>query len=100
MKMICIMCLEHCSKQVRKVFKDLEVSVVSELEVKGFSSEKRSQARWWPGDHELPTYSSLCFAIVTQDKATEIMDQIEEMTKADEEGHPMRAFLLDVERMI
>jgi len=98
--MIGIMCLEHCSKQVRKIFKDFEVSIFSELDVKGYSSEKTSQVGWWPGDHELPNFSSLCFAMISKEKADDIMDAIDKMVKEDETGHPIRAFLMDVERMI
>jgi nitrogen regulatory protein PII len=100
MKMIAIMCLEHCSKQVRKIFKDFEVSVFSELDVRGYSSDKTSQIGWWPGDHEQPNYSSLCFAIITKEKAEEIMDAIEKMSKDNDSDYPVRAFLMDVERMI
>lgn len=98
--MIGIMCLEHCSKQVRKIFKDFEVSIFSELDVRGYSSDKTSQVGWWPGDHEQPNFSSLCFAMISKEKADDIMDAIDKMVKEDETGHPIRAFLMDVERMI
>jgi len=100
MKLIAIMCLEHCSKNVRNVFKQFEVSVFSELDVRGHAPSKPSSYGWWPSDESTPNYSSLCFAIVSDEKAQEIMDGIEKMSKEDDSGHPARAFLLDVERMI
>lgn len=100
MKLIGLMCLENCSKQVRKLFEQHEVKVFSELDIRGYAPDKASNYGWWPGDHEMRMYSSLCFAIVTKEKATEIMDAVEALVKQDATGHPVKAFVVDIERMI
>lgn len=100
MKLIALMCLENCSKQVRKLFEQHDIKVFSELDIRGYAPDHAAKYGWWPGDREMPMYSSLCFAIVTKEKATEIMDGVEVLVKKDETGHPVKAFVVDIERMI
>ncbi|NTW48813.1 MAG: hypothetical protein HGB19_03610 [Chlorobiales bacterium] len=100
MKLIALMCLENCSKQVRKLFEQYEVKIFSEMDIRGYAPDNAVKYGWWPSDRDLPMYSSLCFAIVSVEKATQIMDGVEAIVKQDETGHPVKAFVLDIERMI
>lgn len=100
MKLIALMCLENCSKEARKVFEDYDVKIFSQIEISGHTSDKSMNYGSWASSHDLTIYSSLCFAIVPKEKADEIMNAIDKISKDDETGHPIRAFLMDVERMI
>lgn len=100
MKLIALMCLENCSKQVRKLFEQYEVKIFSELDIRGYAPDKAAKYGWWPGDHDMPMYSSLCFAIVSAEKANQIMDAVEALIKQDETGHPVKAFTVNIDRMI
>jgi hypothetical protein len=54
---------------------------------------------WWPSK-EVPVYSTLCFAVISKLRADEIMDEISRISESDESGHAIRAFQVDVEKMI
>jgi hypothetical protein len=99
MKLIGIMNLEKDKAGVRKVFEKHGVQIYSEMEITGHTISTIERYGWWPSK-EVPVYSSLCFAIISKYRADEIMDEIAGLAEGDETGHPIRAFQVDVERMI
>ena len=100
MKLIGIMSLECEKKGVKKIFEKHDIQIFSEVEITGHTFATLKQYGWISSQHDIPAYSTLCFAIISKDKANEIMDEIAELAKKDDTEHPIRAFQVDVERMI
>jgi len=86
---------------VRSLFKKYQVLVISNLSIRGcYCDSKMSEQAWWPSDREVGAYSSLCFAILEDDKAEAIMKELEKNPIATDPGFPARAFLMNVEKML
>ena len=98
MKLIGIMSLDKDKKRVRKLFEKHGVQIYSEMDIAGHTLSTIEKYGWWPST-DVPAYSSLCFAVILDDRASEIMDEISETAETDASGHPIRAFQVDVERM-
>jgi hypothetical protein len=98
-KLIGIMNLEHDKTTVRKLFEKHGVQIYSETDITGHTLATLERYGWRPST-DVPVYSSLCFAIIPKERAEEIMEEISRLSEADDSGHPIRAFQVDVERMI
>jgi len=99
MKLIGIMNLEQDKTTVRKLFEKHGVQIYSETDITGHTVTTLEKYGWRPST-DVPVYSSLCFAIIADERAEEIMNEITRLSRTDASGHPIRAFQVDVERMI
>ena len=99
MKLIGIMNLEHDKTTVRKLFEKHGVQIYSEADITGHTLTTLARYGWRPST-DVPVYSSLCFAIIPKERADEIMAEISRLSQIEDSGHPIRAFQVDVERMI
>jgi hypothetical protein len=101
MKLIGLMSLAQYQEQVRKVFEKHDVQIYSEVEITGHTSDTIKKYGWWVFEKEaVPMYSTLFFAVVPDEKASEIMDDIVCFQEECDPDHPPRAFQVDVEKMI
>ena len=103
MKFIGIMGLNEDADKIRKLFKEHGVQIFSETEITGHTLCALEKYGWWPSS-DIPAYSRLHFAILPEERAGEILDDIAGMTDENEEKddcvHPIRAFQINVERMV
>ena len=99
MKLIGIMSLDKDKVAVRKIFEKHGVQIYSEMEITGHTVSSIEKYGWWPST-DVPVYSSLCFAVISKLRADEIMEEFSRLAQKDETGHPIRAFQVDVERMV
>jgi hypothetical protein len=103
MKLIGIMGLNEDTEKIRKLFKKHGVHIFSETEITGHTLCALEKYGWWPSS-DIPAYSRLHFAILPGERAGEILDDIsgmaDENETRDECAHPIRAFQVDVERMV
>jgi len=99
MKLIGIMNLANDRAEVRKLFEKHGVQIYSETDITGHTLTTLERYGWRPST-DIPVYSSLCFAIIADERAEEIMGEISRLSQADVSGHPIRAFQVDVELMI
>ncbi|ACF45302.1 MAG: hypothetical protein OQK66_05395 [Prosthecochloris sp.] len=101
MKFLAIMGHEETRPQVRELFRKFDVLMFSSMSIKGCFCDKgvTSQA-WWPSDKGIGSYSSMCFAILEDHKADDIIAELEHQPIAIEPGFPARAFLMNVEKMV
>jgi hypothetical protein len=99
MKLIGIMNLDKDKAAVRKLFEKHGVQIYSEMDITGHTISTIEKFGWRPS-RDVPVYSSLCFAIIPKERADEILDEISRLSRGDDTGHPVRAFQVDVERMI
>ncbi|MFZ4524779.1 MAG: hypothetical protein ACOYOE_04300 [Chlorobium sp.] len=101
MKFLAIMGHEETRSQVRTLFKEHQVNMFSSFDIMGCNCENQSvkQQLWWPTDAMPGAYSTLCFAILDDDKADAIMRELEKNPIAVDKDFPARAFLMNVEKM-
>jgi len=100
MKLLAVMGHEETRPLVRELFKKHQVYMFSNISIRGCNcqpSDIESQA-WWPSNESFGVYSSLCFAILDDDKAVAIMAELEERPIAKDPNFPARAFLMNVEK--
>ena len=100
MKLVGIMSLTEDRTMVRDLLRDQGVQIYSEIEILGHSTESISTIGWFATSEELPEYASLCFAIVQDDNADSVFAAISALPEHENSDHPIRAFLVPVERMI
>ncbi len=100
MKFLAIMGHEETRPQVRALFQKYQVHMFSNVAIRGCNCDRKNlqQQAWWPADEVSATYSSLCFAILDDDKAEAIMVELEKNPIAEDKDFPARAFLMNVEK--
>jgi hypothetical protein len=100
MKFLAIMGHEETRPKVRRLFQEHHVSMISSMDIRGCNCETTGvhPESWWPTDEMIGTYSSLCFAILADDKADAIMNELEKNPIAVDKDFPARAFLMNVEK--
>jgi len=101
MKLVGIMCLEEHRPQVRDLLRDQGLQIYSETSILGHSTETIARIGWFAASEPTPDYSTLMFAIVPDDNAGAVYDAIVALrARIGEVDHPVRAFVVPVERMI
>lgn len=100
MKIIVLMSLSEYREQIRRVLKEHNVEVFSEVDVTGHMADAITRYGFWHTEKDLPLYSTLYFSLVPDEKAKEIMDDLEKTEWDESMGRPPRAFQVDVERMV
>jgi hypothetical protein len=102
MKFLAIMGHEETRPKVRALFQHYQVHMFSNVAIKGCNCEKKGlqQQAWWPTDEMVATYSSLCFAILDDDKAEAIMLELEKNPIVVDKDFPAKAFLMNVEKTL
>ncbi len=101
MKYLAIMGHEETRPQVRALFKKFEVLMFSNMSIRGCYCDKGISGQMsWPADKGIGSYSSLCFAILEDEKAEQIMAELENNPIAIEPEFPAKAFLMNVEKMV
>ncbi|MEI6757738.1 MAG: hypothetical protein FDX18_09370 [Chlorobium sp.] len=100
MKFLAIMGHEETRPKVRALFKEYQVNMFSNVSIRGCNCENKSAGKqsWWPTDDMVGSYSSLCFAILDDDKAEAIMLELERNPLVVDKDFPARAFLMNVEK--
>ncbi len=100
MKFLAIMGHEETRPKVRALFKEHQVKMFSSFDIMGCNCEGQGTVAqsWWPTDATPGAYSSLCFAILDDDKAEAIMLELEKNPLAVDKDFPARAFLMNVEK--
>jgi hypothetical protein len=100
MKLLGVMSLQEDKNTIKELFKEHQIQLFSELNIAGHTSATIKEFGWFTTKTDLPYYSTLCFAIIPEDQADTLMSEIGKRFEEDTTGHPIRAFQVDVERMI
>ncbi|NTU68379.1 MAG: hypothetical protein HGB02_05825 [Chlorobiaceae bacterium] len=101
MKLLAIIGDEESRPKVRKLFMSHGVHMFSNIAIRGCSCDGAQQPpAWWPGEQNMSTYSSLCFAILDDGKAEAIMAELEKSPVATDPAFPSRTFVMAVEKML
>lgn len=100
MKLLGIMSLAKDRDRVIEIFEKHDVQIFSETEIAGHTPSTIKEFGWWPTSKEAVTYSALFFAIIPAEKADEIMGSMSTLKQDTAHNHPIRAFQVDVEKMV
>jgi hypothetical protein len=100
MKLISIMSLRDERQAVRDLLASHEVKIYSETEILGHATDSIARYGWFATPKNVPEYSALYFAIVTDEEADAVFAEVAELSRANEGDHPVRAFLVPVEKMV
>ncbi|MFH1845382.1 MAG: hypothetical protein ABIF77_19530 [bacterium] len=100
MKLIGLMSLVKDKEVLHDLFEKHDVQVFSKVDIEGHTIDTITKYGWFASDNETPFYSTLCFAIIGDSHADAIMEEIGKMYDEDETERPIRAFQVDVERMV
>jgi len=100
MKFIAIMGHEETRQKVRALFQKYQVHMFSNVAIRGCNCEGRGsqQQAWWPTNEMPASYSSLCFALLDDDKAEAMMAELEKNPIVVDNDFPAKAFLMNVEK--
>ncbi|MGD8427338.1 MAG: hypothetical protein PVH63_06880 [Balneolaceae bacterium] len=98
MKLIMMMCIEEYAKDLRKILLQHQVPIFSETNIDGFKLEEGEiSSNWFSSGGKRGIYSHLFFSFLAESKTGELMEAVKEYNEQNGDGHPLRAFLLDVE---
>lgn len=100
MKLIAIFSIEEFKQYTERLFKELQVPVFSELDVKGIRIDQTNTLNSWFGSSNHPTYSTLNFAFLDDGKAEQLMNKIKTVNNSNELERPIHAFQLGVEKFV
>jgi hypothetical protein len=99
MKLVGIMSLKENRNVVRDLLRSQDVQIYSETEILGHSTESIASIGWFATGEESPEYSTLCFAIMRDANAESVFAGIEGYVRDHPSDHPLRAFVVPIERM-
>jgi|GEM_PF-623469 len=101
MKLLMLMCIEEYAKDLRKILLQHQVPIFSETNIDGFRLEEGEVAsNWFSSGGRRGIYSHLFFSFLAASKTGELMNTVREYNEKNGDGHPLRAFLLDVEEHV
>jgi len=102
MKLIAIMSLDAYAEALHDIYRDHRIKVFSELDIRGYHHEQPVSGVdfGWFGRSASPAYSTLTFAFLEAEQATALLDAIAEYNEDHDPDHPIRAFLMPVERSV
>lgn len=100
MKLVGVMSLREDRQKIRDIMKKHDVQIYSETAIVGHTPASVAKFGWFATTDENPSYATLCFAIIADEAARAIVDEIGQLTGRDKSDHPIRAFLVPVEHMV
>lgn len=102
MKLVAIMSLEQDADTLRQLYREHHIKIFSETDIRGYPLQEHHEARDlpWFGRMHNPVYSELTFAFVEPEQADELLDAIVAYNDEHTSDHPIRAFLMPVERAV
>lgn len=102
MKLIAIMSLDAYRKDLHQIYREHEVRVFSELDIRGYHHRERPRATevGWFGGTDSAAYSTLTWAFLPEDQAADLLDAIEAYNDVHNFDHPVRAFQMPVDRAV
>ena len=101
MKLIILMSIEEYARDLRKILLDHKVPIFSETNIEGYRLDDGEIApSWFPNTSRQGIYSNLFFSFLSASKTDEVMEAIREYNAREGDGHPLRAFMMNVEEYI
>ncbi|MDN5203697.1 hypothetical protein QQ008_20070 [Fulvivirgaceae bacterium BMA10] len=99
MKLIVVLGRKAFKDELSNVFKNTNVPIYSEMNIKGIKSEQTgADMQNWFGGKVDPDFSVMLFAFVPQEAAASIMHGIDKLNESMDGDYPFHAFQLAVEQ--
>ena len=102
MKLVAIMSLDAYRKDLHQIYREHEVRVFSELDIRGYHHQKPPPATkvGWFGGTDSAAYSTLTWAFLPEEQAGDLLEAIEDYNEMHNLDHPIRAFQMPVDRSV
>jgi hypothetical protein len=102
MKLVAIMSVAEYADALHDLVQAHRIPVYSETDIRGYHTDTPAdvQRLGWFGRTDAPTYSHLAFAFLNDAEASALLDAIADHNDAHDLDHPLRAFLMPVERAV
>lgn len=102
MKVVVIFCVKAFYDDLKQIYNKTDVNVYSEFDVKGYTKKRNanSEASNWFGSGKDHYDSIATFTFLEEEKANELLKQIEEFNSGIDCCSPMHAYIIDVEKFI
>lgn len=102
MKVVIVLCVKEFHKDLKKIYKALDIQTYSETDIRGVKHEHDVgiQVENWFGTEENPYNSVANFSFLNDEKAELILKKVAQFNETLECCSPMHAFMLNVERAV
>lgn len=102
MKLVAIMSLDAYRDDLHQIYRQHEVRVFSELDIRGYHHQKTPPAAavGWFGGTDTAAYSTLTWAFLPEAQAGDLLGAIEDYNETHSLDHPVRAFQMPVDRSV
>ena len=99
--MVMVLGIKEYQEKLAKFFKDIQISIYSEIDIKGFKAENSlsDSNNWFASDME-PDFSMLAFAFVSEQGANAILKGIKNLNEQDDCNCPFHVFQMPVEKFV
>ncbi len=100
MKLLLIMSIEEHASEVRKILRDNGVTVYSETDIHGFSTEQhKPDISNWFATETFKRFSKLFFSIQNKEAVATVLNAVKEYNQlnAESKNYPLHAYQLNVE---
>lgn len=102
MKFIIIQCVKAYHPELEQIFRSIQVSAYSEMDVEGFmkNADGTSDYSNWFGSQKNPYSYTVSFTFLAEDKANELLNRIEKFNAGIEDMSPINAYIVGVEKFV
>ena len=102
MKVVIIFCVSSFYNDLKKIYRTAGVGAYSEFDVKGYTQKhiKDGQVPNWFASNKDYYDSIASFSFLTDEKGSELLNQITLFNNDIDCCNPMHAYMLDVEKFI
>lgn len=102
MKVVVIFCVKAFYDDLKQIYNKADITAYSEFDVKGYTKKKndKSDASNWFGSGKDHYDSTATFAFLEEEKANELLQQIQEFNSGIDCCSPMHAYMLNVDKFI
>lgn len=102
MKLVAVMSLDANRDALHRLYREREIQVFSEIDIKGYHHAQTPSAAdvGWFGHASHPAYSTLTWAFLPKEQATNLLDAIADFNERTDPKHPVRAFQMPVDRSV
>lgn len=102
MKVVIIFCVSAFYDELKKIYHTAGINAYSEFDVKGYTKKadkNGANSNWFASNKEYYD-STATFSFLSEDKGSELLNQISEFNNTIDCCSPIHAYMLDVEKFI
>ncbi len=102
MKFVIIQNLKAYHHQLEQIFKAIDISAYSEMDVEGFmkNADGNSDISNWFGSKRNPYNYMVSFTFLAEDKSDELLQRIKDFNEGIEDINPINAYVVGIEKFV